>query len=200
MGWFTSLVLKLFWYLPCAHFFLFSTPFKLNLSKGFRLLSNGKLPILKIFGSLRKVKLQHIIFFGIFPNPKFGFGMLPNLQPSKGHFLGNQHFYLVFINQISDLQKVLEPGSEHFKNSMDGSSVAYRHVSGTERSILAYLRDPWGPLGTPRDPWGPLGSLGTRAHCNFLVDAAKVAFHVNIGSFMASWCLLWRAPVAYRPP
>ena len=50
------------------------------------------------------------------------------------------------------------------------------------------------------DPWGPLGSLGTRAHCNFLVDAEEVAFHVNIGSFMASWCLLWRAPVAYRPP
>ena len=55
---------------------------------------------------------------------------------------------------------------------------------------------PKGPLGTPRDP---VGSLGTRANCNFLVDAAKVAFHVNIGSFMASWCLLWWAPVAYRP-
>ena len=100
MGWFTSLVLKLFWYLPCAHFFFFSTPFQLNLSKGFRLLSNGKLPILKIFGSLRKVKLQHIIFFGIFPNPKFGFGMLPNLQPSKGHFLGNLFWRNKLISHI----------------------------------------------------------------------------------------------------
>ena len=33
-----------------------------------------------------------------------------------------------------------------------------------------------------------------------ITDAEEVAFHVNIGSFMASWCLLWRAPVAYRPP
>ena len=30
------------------------------------------------------------------------------------------------------------------------------------------------------------GSLGTIAHYNFLVDAEKVAFHVNIASFMAS--------------
>ena len=47
---------------------------------------------------------------------------------------------------------------------------------------------------------GPLGSLGTIAQYKFLVDAEKVAFHVNIGTFMASWRLLWRAPVAYWPP
>ena len=32
------------------------------------------------------------------------------------------------------------------------------------------------------------------------MDAEKVAFHVNIASFMASLRLLRRAPVAYRPP
>ena len=66
------------------------------------------------------------------------------------------------------------------------------------RCTKNFLPPPLDTLGVLRDT--PLGSLGNRAHCNFLVDAEEVAFHVNIGSFMASWCLLWRAPVAYRPP
>ena len=44
---------------------------------------------LTLFGSLQKVTFQQNIPSVQFQTQNFGFGMLPNRQPSGGHFLGN---------------------------------------------------------------------------------------------------------------